>query len=52
VKVTVQDGEKTDGECRMNGSVDDAACERIISLPWPAGTYMYEQTFAYKAGAP
>ena len=52
VKVTVQDGEKTDGECRMNGSLDVAACERIISLPWPAGTYMYKQAFAYKAGAP
>jgi hypothetical protein len=52
LKVSVGVGDRPEGECRINGAVDTAACERITSLPWPAGKYMYKQAFAYKAAPP
>ena len=52
VKVYVQNGVHPSGECRLNGSLNVAACDRITSLPWHAGTYMYKQAFAYKAEPP
>ena len=50
-KVNISDGHVT-SECRVNGERNTAACERITALPWPAGKYMYKQTFTYRAATP
>jgi hypothetical protein len=50
VKVVVRDAGRPEGQCFVNASLASAACERITSLPWPAGTYMYKQAFAYRTG--
>jgi hypothetical protein len=52
VKVNVESDGQATGECRMNGSRNTAACERITALAWPAGTYMYKQAFTYRAAPP
>jgi len=52
LKVVVQNDRHATGECRINALPNTAACERITSLPWPVGTYMYKQAFVYRAAPP
>ena len=52
VKVAIRRDGQADGECRINGSLNTAACERIKALGWPQGEYMYKQVFAYKTAPP